>query len=69
MIVFSQNFTKIQEHILEKTNNHQKKQQKGINFYKQNKVLIDLVEEEFNIEKELNSSFNGYRNKFWNIRW
>ena len=42
----------------------EKKQQKGINFYKQNKVLIDLVEEEFNIEKELLLALMGIETNF-----
>ncbi len=42
----------------------EKKQKKGINFYKQNKVLIDLVEEEFNIEKELLLALMGIETNF-----
>ena len=41
----------------------EKKQKKGINYYKQNKVLIDLVEEEFNIERSCFST-NGYQTNF-----
>ena len=40
------------------------KKSKGINFYKSNKVLIDLVEEEFNIEKELLIALMGIETNF-----
>ncbi len=41
-----------------------KKQNNGINFYNQNKVLIDLVEVEFNIEKELLLALMGIETNF-----
>ena len=40
------------------------KKDKGINFYKDNKDLIDLVEEEFNIEKELLLALMGIETNF-----
>ena len=40
------------------------KKNKGINFYKNNKDLIDLVEEEFNIEKELLLALMGIETNF-----
>ena len=42
----------------------EKKQSKGINFYRDNKDLIDLVESEFNIEKELLLSLMGIETNF-----
>jgi len=54
---------KIQKHILAKE--HQKKKQtKGIDFYKNNKDLIDLVELEFDIEKELLLALMGIETNF-----
>ena len=41
-----------------------KKQDKGINFYKDNKDLIDSVELEFDIEKELLLSLMGIETNF-----
>ena len=41
-----------------------KKQTKGINFYKENKNLIDLVENEFEIEKELLLALMGIETNF-----
>ena len=41
-----------------------KKKNKGINFYKDNKDLIDLVEAEFDIEKELLLSLMGIETNF-----
>ena len=40
------------------------KQNKGINFYKDNKILIDLVEKEFEIEKELLLALMGIETNF-----
>ena len=37
-----------------------KKVKKGLNFYSENKELINKIEKEFNIEKELLIIFNGY---------
>ena len=41
-----------------------KKQIKGIDFYKDNKNLIDLVEDEFDIEKELLLALMGIETNF-----
>ncbi len=41
-----------------------KKQNKGIDFYRENKKLIDLVELEFNIEKELLLALMGIETNF-----
>ena len=41
-----------------------KKQNKGINFYSNNKNLIDAVEKEFNIEKELLLALMGIETNF-----
>ncbi len=41
-----------------------KKEKKGIDFYNNNKDLIDLVEEEFNIEKELLLALMGIETNF-----
>ena len=41
-----------------------KKENKGIDFYKNNKDLIDLVEKEFNIEKELLLALMGIETNF-----
>ncbi len=41
-----------------------KKKDKGINFYKNNKDLIDLVEKEFDIEKELLLALMGIETNF-----
>ena len=40
------------------------KENKGINFYKENKNLIDLVETEFNVEKELLLALMGIETNF-----
>ena len=40
------------------------KRNKGINFYKENKTLIDLVEKEFKIEKELLLALMGIETNF-----
>tara|TARA_B100001057_G_scaffold439950_1_gene473539 strand:- start:4491 stop:5492 length:1002 start_codon:yes stop_codon:yes gene_type:complete len=41
-----------------------KKQNKGIDYYKNNKILIDIVEKEFNIEKELLLALMGIETNF-----
>ena len=53
---------KIQKHMYLK--DHPKKVDKGLNFYSQNEELINIIESQFNIEKELLLSLMGIETNF-----
>ena len=39
----------------------------GVKLYKKEKKIIDIIEKEFQVEKELLTCLNGNRNKFWKV--